>query len=75
MHVANLARAEPDKCSREANTSKDTLGQESQEELCRSWARVATAKEGRQGGDLANLVAKGGGRGAGKLLGDIRVRS
>ncbi|GJU24228.1 hypothetical protein Tco_1162849 [Tanacetum coccineum] len=32
----------------------------------------ATAKKGRQGGDLANLVAKGGGIGACKLLGDIR---
>ncbi|GKF26589.1 hypothetical protein Tco_0082483, partial [Tanacetum coccineum] len=35
----------------------------------------ATTKEGRQGGDLANLVAKGGSRGACKLLDDIRVRS
>ncbi|GJS95379.1 hypothetical protein Tco_0802347 [Tanacetum coccineum] len=34
----------------------------------------ATTKEGIQGGNLANLVAKGGGRGACKLLGDIRVR-
>ncbi|GKA08266.1 hypothetical protein Tco_0687597 [Tanacetum coccineum] len=37
MDVANLARAEPDKCSGEADMSKDTSGPESPEELRRSW--------------------------------------
>ncbi|GKB97046.1 hypothetical protein Tco_0983183 [Tanacetum coccineum] len=37
VDVANLARAEPDKCSGEADMSKDTSGLESPEELRRSW--------------------------------------
>ncbi|GJX56078.1 hypothetical protein Tco_0285975 [Tanacetum coccineum] len=37
VDVANLARAEPDKCFGEADMSKDTSGLESLEELRRSW--------------------------------------
>nr|GFA72912.1 hypothetical protein [Tanacetum cinerariifolium] len=37
VDVANLARAEPDKCSEEADMSKDTSCPESLEEFRRSW--------------------------------------
>nr|GEY90849.1 hypothetical protein [Tanacetum cinerariifolium] len=37
MDVANLARAETDKCSGEADMLKDTSGPESPEELWRNW--------------------------------------
>ncbi|GKG49019.1 hypothetical protein Tco_0513166, partial [Tanacetum coccineum] len=36
VDVANQARAEPEKCSKEADMSKDTSGLESSEELWRS---------------------------------------
>nr|GFC36830.1 hypothetical protein [Tanacetum cinerariifolium] len=37
VDVANLARAEPDKCSEEADMSKDTSCPKSLEEFRRSW--------------------------------------
>nr|GEY51604.1 hypothetical protein [Tanacetum cinerariifolium]GEY74305.1 hypothetical protein [Tanacetum cinerariifolium]GFB93765.1 hypothetical protein [Tanacetum cinerariifolium] len=36
VDVANLAQAKPEKCSEEADMSKDTSGPESPEELQRS---------------------------------------
>ncbi|GKE58814.1 hypothetical protein Tco_1497999 [Tanacetum coccineum] len=45
---AKLARAEPDKGSGEADTSKDTSGPESPEELQRSWTTVLGMARSRQ---------------------------